>query len=382
MPHISRRHALALGTALLAPAVQAQAPKRQSLALAPAFDPQGRLWLAGLDSAGRLRLSQGTALEQGQLLDVEGDRVAADGESAPRLAWGPDGLLVLSYVRPGAKPYSGDVRLLRSLDGGTRFEPPRTVHADRQPITHRFQAMGFDGQGRLHHLWIDKRDLEAAKAAGQPYRGAAVYRNVSTDGGASFGPDLKLADHSCECCRLALTQRADGGLAVLWRHVFEPNQRDHAFALLDGAAQQPLQRASLDRWALDACPHHGPGLAAAADGGFHACWFGQREGVAAVRYGRLDAQGRPSGPLRVLAQAEHADVISAGARVALVWRAFDGQRTRLQALLSHDDGRHWQALELAQSEHANDHPRLARHGEQLWALWRDTSGIRQVEIHV
>ena len=70
MPHISRRHALALGTALLAPAVQAQAPKRQSLALAPAFDPQGRLWLAGLDSAGRLRLSQGTALEQGQLLDA------------------------------------------------------------------------------------------------------------------------------------------------------------------------------------------------------------------------------------------------------------------------------------------------------------------------
>jgi len=376
---LNRRNALLAGMAgLLAPAWAQKSPRPQ-LATAAAFDPAGQLWLAGLDRTGQLRLRQGIGpLEEGQRLDVGEDRVAADGEATPRLLFGADGLVLLSYVRPGAKPYTGDVRLLRSQDGGARFAAAVTVHQDRQPITHRFQAMALDGAGHLHFAWIDKRDLEAAKAAGRPYRGAAVYRNVSTDGGASFGPDIKLADHACECCRIAFSPAADGRLAALWRHVFEPNERDHAFAWLDGSA--PV-RASLDRWAIDACPHHGPGLAPAADGGWHACWYGQRAGEPAVRLGRLDAQGRPLGSPRALPEAEHADLISAGGRVALVWRQFDGRQTRLQALMSKDDGRRWQALELAQSLHPNDHPRLLRQGEQLWAVWRDTQGVRALEIH-
>ncbi len=376
---LKRRTTLLAGAAgLLAPAWAQKSPRPQ-LATAAAVDPAGQLWLAGLDRAGQLRLRHGTgALEEGQRLDVGEDRVAADGEATPRLLFGADGLVLLSYVRAGLKPYTGDVRLLRSTDGGSHFAPALTVHQDRQPITHRFQAMALDGAGQLHFAWIDKRDLEAAKAAGRPYRGAAVYRNVSTDGGASFGPDIKLADHACECCRIAFSQAADGRLAALWRHVFEPNERDHAFAWLDGSA--PV-RASLDRWALDACPHHGPGLAPAVDGGWHACWYGQRAGEPAVRLGRLDAQGRPLGSPRALPEAEHADLISAGNRVALVWRQFDGHQTRLQALLSKDDGRRWLPLELAQSPHPNDHPRLLRHGEQLWAVWRDTQGLRALEIH-
>ena len=73
-------------------------------------------------------------------------------------------------------------------------------------ITHRFESLALDAQGALHTVWIDKRDLEAAPRVGNKlaYRGAAIYRNVSLDGGATFGPDTKVADHSCECCRIAL----------------------------------------------------------------------------------------------------------------------------------------------------------------------------------
>lgn len=376
---ITRRKTLAWCLYACAAGPGAQAAPAPKLSTAAACDPRGRIWLAGLDPAGQLRLRQGAGpLEEGLRLDVGEDRVAADGEATPRLLFGADGLVLLSYVRAGLKPFTGDVRLLRSLDGGASFAPALTVHQDRQPITHRFQAMAFDGAGQLHVAWIDKRDQQASQAAGRPYRGAAVYRNVSTDGGASFGPELKLADHACECCRIALQPAADGRVAALWRHVFEPNERDHAFAWLDGSA--PV-RASLDRWAIDACPHHGPGLAPAADGGWHACWYGQRAGVPAVRLGRLDTQGRPIGSPRALPEAEHADLVSAGNRVALVWRQFDGQQTRLHALLSQDDGRRWQALELARSPHPNDHPRLLRHGEQLWAVWRDTQGVRALEVH-
>jgi hypothetical protein len=43
------------------------------------------------------------------------------------------------------------------------------------------------------------------------YRGAAVYRNESQDGGRSFGPDINVADHACECCRIALSPLPGGG---------------------------------------------------------------------------------------------------------------------------------------------------------------------------
>ena len=37
--------------------------------------------------------------------------------------------------------------------------------------------------------WIDKRDLEAAKANKAPWRGAGIYAAISLDGGRSFQPN-------------------------------------------------------------------------------------------------------------------------------------------------------------------------------------------------
>jgi hypothetical protein len=368
---------------------------KPALAVGAAFSPAGELWLSGLDEQGRLFVQrsadEGRSWTAPRLLDIAGEKPVADGENRPKIAFGPQATVVISYTRPLAKPYTGEIRMLRSTDGGASFGPPFTVHADRQVITHRFESIAFDARGVLHTVWIDKRDLELSKTAaaqgkptGKPYRGAAIYRNESTDGGTSFGPDLKVADHSCECCRIALSPTPEGGMAALWRHVFEPNERDHGFALLQGAASEPPAapvRASLDRWAVDACPHHGPGLTPAEGGGYHAVWFGLRGGEAAVRYGRLDAQGRPIGAVQALpdAGAEHADVIAAGPELAIVWRSFDGatQSQRLRAWLSSDGGHSFQLRELAATGLNNDHPRLLRHGQQLYALWRT-----QEQIHV
>jgi len=301
---------------------------------------------------------------------------------------GPNGSGKTSLLRAlcGLLPYTGQIRLLRSSDGGRHFAPPVTVHADRQVITHRFETLAFDSAGTLHTLWIDKRDLEANRNAPDPagsesYRGAAIYRNESRDGGLTFGPDIKLADHSCECCRIALVPAPGGGVAALWRHVFEPNERDHAFARIGAgpAAPQPV-RASVDHWKLDGCPHHGPGLAPARDGGWHAVWFGERDGDARVRYGRLAADGTPRGDAQALPDeaAEHADVASAGRQVAIVWRSFDGEATHWRAWVSRDDGAHFESKELGRSSGDNDHPRLAVRGRQIYALWRTHQGV-QVE---
>jgi hypothetical protein len=368
-----------------APAKAARKARAQ-LGVGAALAPDGTLWLVGLGADNRLFVQTSAKTRPvrwsaPRVLDTQGDAISADGENHPKLAFGPQGYAVISYTQPGAKPYTGTIRLLRSTDGGQRFAPPVTVHADRQEITHRFESIAFDAQGVLHTLWLDKRDLELAPKEGKKssYRGAAVYRNTSADGGATFGPDVKLADHSCECCRIALTQGQDGQVRALWRHVFAPNVRDHAFAKLDDAPGAPeVVRATEDDWPIDACPHHGPGLAAAADSGFHAVWFGIRQeggqSVPGVRYGRLQADGSPvAGSVRRLA-----DEPASGARVAVVWRSTDGMATTLKAWLSTDGGQHFHTKILGHAQGDNDHPRLAQQGDRLVVVWRTE---KEVQVH-
>ncbi len=360
-----------------------------------AFGPDGRLWLVGLDAHGALFVqhTQGPGSARwmpARVLDTQGAMpIAADGESRPKIAFGKDGVVVISYTQPTPRPYSGNIRMLRSVDGGQTFSAPFIVHADRQEITHRFDAIAFDGRGALHTLWVDKRDLERApKVNGKStYRGAAIYRNVSLDGGATFGPDIRVADHSCECCRIALAPGMDGTVRAMWRHVFEPNIRDHALVALDteGKTNPTPVRATLDDWRIDACPHHGAALSASAQGGFHTVWFGVRkqgnEDDPAVRYGRLGADGSPDvASVRALPDdmAEHADVLSQGHRVAVVWRSSQGALTRLRAWLSRDSGQTFQLRELGEIKGGNDFPRLAQYGERMVVVWRTA---QEAQIH-
>jgi hypothetical protein len=364
---------------------------RAQLATGAAFAPDGSVWMVGLDAQQQLSLWHSTDLatwSAPRMLETGGDPISADGENRPKIAFGPNGQVVISYTRPLDKPYTGWIRMLRSSDGGANFSAPFTVHHDTQEITHRFESIAFDGAGALHAVWIDKRDL---KAAGKGYVGAAIYQSVSTDGGQTFGPDTKVADNSCECCRIALTQGPDGKLRALWRHVFGASTRDHAFANLSDSAPNRFKRASFDEWNIQACPHHGPGLAradASANPGYHAVWFGIRKekgaDVAAVRYARLAADGQPiASTVRPLpdAQAEHADVVAHGDKVAIVWRSFQGKETSLKAWLSSDGGKSFETRLLATARGNNDHPRLIERDGRMLVVWRTDEQAQMHELH-
>ncbi len=394
--------ALCLGV-LATSAAQAQELKpapharhqRPQLATGAAIAPDGRLWVVGLNGQSQLfvqhtALGDALAWSEPRTLNTGHDPIAADGESRPKIAFGPQGWVVISYTMPLAKPFTGFIRMLRSSDGGQTFSAPFTVHQDRQEITHRFDAIAFDAQGVLHTLWIDKRD-QPPKGSTQKYAGAAIYRNESSDGGLTFGPDTKLADHSCECCRIGLARNPQGQLQATWRHVFDGNTRDHAFASV-GAPANRITRSTHDDWQINACPHHGPGLALHAVGaqtGYHTVWFGirkmqgQGQDQAAVRYARLNARGEPlPETLRVVPdpRAEHADVLADGPRVAVVWRSSEGAVTTLRAWLSSDGGQNFALRTLGQVTGHNDHPRLAQNGSRMVAVWRNTQEIQVHEL--
>jgi hypothetical protein len=343
------------------------------LAASAAFDAEGGLWAASLEGERlvvRRSADFGRSWSAPRTVVGAPERVAAEGDARPKLALGPAGEIYLSWTRPLSKPYTGEIRFARSLDGGRSFSPPFTVHTDRQEITHRFDALAVARDGRVIVVWIDKRDQEAARSRGVAYRGAAVYYAVSDDRGASFRGDFKVAEHSCECCRIALAPLADGSVAALWRHVFAPNLRDHALAVLaaDGRASG-MRRATFDDWRVDACPHHGPSLGVDSAGRLHAVWFTGAAGREGVHYGRLLEHGI-AGERRIGGEsAAHADLATSGARVAIAWKEFDGARSHLRAMVSDDGGESWREVELAATDGASDQPRVLAWRGRFFVFW-------------
>ncbi len=345
-----------------------------------AVDGDGRVWVAYAQPAGnqsQVVLQRSDDGGAGWLSPVRvnaaPEPVAAEGESRPKLALGPGGEIYVSWTSPTSAKFTGDIRFARSLDGGKTWSAPTVVHHDRQLITHRFESLIVDPNGRLWVAWVDKRDLKVAEEAGRPYRGAAIYYAHSDDRGVTWSADRKLADSSCECCRIALAVDQQGRVAAMWRHVFEPNERDHAFALL-GASQPKVERATLDRWRIDACPHHGPSLAFGPDGTRHAVWFSQVDGQGTAFYGQL-AQNGPNAVRKLPAGAAHADVAAAGRNVVVAWKRFDGNVTKIESLVSSDAGQSFAPGPSLQTAGDSDQPRLVQTGQRILLVWRNADGI-------
>lgn len=343
------------------------APKRP-LAVNVAFDGVGRLWRAEVRNGSvwlSLSINKGQSWNPPLRVNATPENIAAEGENRPKLAFSGQQIYV-SWTQSLAKPYTGHVRFARSLDGGKSFSEPITINDNHELISHRFDALAVDGAGRVHLAWLDKRD-----AKDKSYAGAALYHAVSEDGGASFSANRLLAAHSCECCRVVMALDRDGTPLVLWRHIFGRNTRDHGLLKLD--AQSALVRVSFDDWQVDACPHHGPALAVAADGTRHLAWYNNAPQRHGLFYARMTPDGQLGTPLAFGnddAQAAHPSVAVAGSRVVLAWKEFDGERSHVFSLVSNDGGKTFaSARRIASSAGASDHPLLVSDGAVVYVSW-------------
>lgn len=378
--HVLLLAVLTCGAAGAASQPPAPTPAPAGLGTSAAVDPDGRLWIAYIEASGANANVLVRRYEEGSWqapVRVTGrpEPVSAEGENRPKLAFGPRGEIYVTWTSPTSANYTGDIHFARSIDGAKTWSAPIVVHQDRQLITHRFDSLLVDGEGRVWVAWVDKRDLQAAAATRPGYAGAAIYYAWSDDRGASWHGDFKLADHSCECCRIALARDAQGRAAAMWRHVFPPNERDHAFARLDPQREPPsITRVTFDRWRIDACPHHGPSLAFTPEGARHAVWFDQVRSEGRVFYGRLGEAG-PEGVQALPPGANHADIASMGSTVAVAWKRFDGSATQVESWISRDGGRHFLAGPTLQSAGNSDQPRLVGTPQNILLVWRRDDGV-------
>lgn len=356
--------------------------QKSALAISVALDATGGLWRVSVkDDFVLVDVSYdlGKSFSKPITVNAQAQNVAANGEARPKIAIGPEGNIYLTWTEALKTPFSGYIWFARSINAGKTFEKPIIVHQDRAEITHRFDALNVAPNGNITVIWVDKRDLIAAKAAGKVYDGAAIYYAVSSNKGATFNPELKLADSSCECCRIAMTNKPDGTVVAMWRHVFEGHERDHMLAEVPATATSlpVMQRATFGHWQIDGCPHQGAALASGGAGqdwwGYHMAYFDGKDVKPGLYYSRMDGVAWASSPPKQFGnhqyQAGHPAILSLGDNVWLVWREVEAKNNKIFGMFSSDGGKIWQEAKLLISVVGKmDYPQLIAQGDQVYLI--------------
>jgi hypothetical protein len=348
---------------------------KPQIGISVSSDVKGKIWLARVEN-GHVLVTRsndgGLQFEPPVTVNPEAESIISEGESRPKIQVVADRVYV-SWTQNLSKPFSGSIRFSVSRDGGKSFEAPRTINDDgATSIPHAFDTLLLDPSGKITLLWLDKRESAARQKKGESFIGTSVFYATSEDEGRTFGPNQKLADNSCECCRLALAVDQQGTPLAMWRHVFGKNTRDFAFARLDG--KNAIHRVAEDEWSLDACPHRGGALAADNQNQVHAVWFTQGKKRQGLFYRRLNANGKPlSEPMgfgNKNAQAGHPAILIQEANVHLSWREFDGKETHVMHMRSVDYGANWSLpAKLASTPGAADYPQLLQVKDQAKLFW-------------
>lgn len=323
------------------------------------------LWLAW-SAGGRVSVARsddgGASFAPAVIVSGAPATIDDGGEARPKVFADPHGRVLVTWTTRRDKAYVGTVWLARSTDGGRSFSAPKALSDDA--TSQRFETLGFTADGKIAALWVDKR-------RGRNYAGAALVATWSDDGGATFGPNQVVAEHSCECCRMGVAAGPDG-LVVTWRQIFDGGLRDHAAATITPQGMGPVRRVAVDHWKVDACPHHGPALAVDGDGAWQVAWYtdgSARQGLFHARF----KDGVFSAPMALGNadnQPSHPSILASGGVVWLAWKEFDGERSTIMAQSSTDGGVTWAAARIvAETKDSSDHPLLVMVGGQPRLSW-------------
>lgn len=354
------------------------------------MDSSGRLWvtfvhdnnvyIAHSDTLGR-------SFSDPVQVNHQQESIEFNGENRPKILIADDGTILLSWTLKTSNRFTGEIRFTRSRSGGKKFEPVRTINDDNLFTGHRFESLFLTESQHLYVTWIDKRDLETSKMSNIAYSGAAIYYAVSDDLGASWSPNYRVAHNSCECCRIATASRGESDVAILWRHIFEDSIRDHAISTINPTGKQiPIDRATVDNWQINACPHHGPAMTGTSnDDEFHMAWFSNgtsNQGINYAKYSFNEQVSYNKAQIDARPGAGHPDLANIAGALHLVWKGFDGERTELLHQVSYDGGANWTPRRLLYTTTENsDYPLLVSFKKKVYLSWHsDEHGYRFDEL--
>lgn len=342
----------------------------------PAFDRKGTLWVAY--SVGKTVYAAHSSdggksfSDPATVVTIADGVIDAHGDARPKVIPLDNGDVLVGYATRPDKQMIGTIFIARSTDGGKTFSAPQALLTEGGQ---RFETLVVNPKGRIFAGWLDKTHALKAKAEGKEFEGSGVAFAVSDDHGATFKGKNILMDHACECCRMSSALDRDGLPVFAWRQISEGSIRDHYAAKLSAdGAKLTGGRVSNDDWAINSCPHHGPGLAVDANGVWHVAWFTKGKNRQGLFYASSADGGKSfSTPEKFGDDAKapgHPIVIATKGRLYRIWKEFDGTTTTIPMQTSRDGGKSWSAPKVvAETADASDHPELLADRKTAYLSW-------------
>lgn len=261
---------------VLGPKVTTDRKVRSVVGPSVRIDDKGQISLAWVEEEKETRSVLYSRIENvkgpiGEVVRVNGQsEVPYSRQEAPALiSSGGDLLITWALTHPKVtpdKPFSNDLRLSRSTDGGKTFQPSVLVNDDQQVIGHSFDSIHVAPDGVVHMAWIDGR--EGKKESG-------TFATRSTDHGRTVEKNLKVDENTCVCCRTSMTSSPDGTLYVAWRKILPGDLRETVVARSTdggGTFTAPVI-VGHDRWVFPGCPHRPASVGTDRQGRLYVVWY-------------------------------------------------------------------------------------------------------------
>lgn len=180
-----------------------------------------------------------------------------------------------------------DLVIGRSLNGGQSFDKPVRVNDNKTPSFHGFASIAAGKDGNVYVAWLDGREAPETQGTFD------IYLARSTDRGATFGQNMRVARSACPCCRPYVTVGNNGEVFIAWRKVFPGSVRDFAVSVSKDNGKtfaQPV-RVAEDGWEIHGCPEAGASLLVTKDQLYIAWMTGGKDNHPRIRMSWSDDDG-------------------------------------------------------------------------------------------
>ena len=249
-------------------------------------------------------------------VNSESEAVSSHGENGPQLRVG---LGIEIYT---AWEANRDIKFSRSMSFGRNFLPSLRVNDDEGDHSQSFFTMEVGPRGVIYIAWLDGRDRKSNRPGT-----SSLYIAKSTDRGATFSKNIKVAGDICPCCRPAITFGESGEVFISWRHVYDNHERIIVVASSRDKGEtwgEPV-KVTATGWKINGCAHAGPSIRF-VNGRLVVVWYTAAEGRASVKMAQSFDKGKTFSP----AQDIQGEVLDPGhpyiaASKDEIWVIFQGR---------------------------------------------------------
>ncbi len=288
--------------------------------------------------------------------------------------------LKLDASSPGAYHVATAV----SNDGGATWSPPVQLNDDSAAAEHGFVEL-FAWRDEIGALWLDGRELaEWSFDAPDKLLGTSLRVARLDASGAVVSREI-VDELVCDCCQPDQAMTSSGPV-VAYRDRTPEELRDIVVRRFAKDQWQDPVAAGADGWHIEGCPVNGPKIAAAGER-VGVAWFTAPDGAPRVRFAWSTDGGASFAPALELDGAGSFGQVGLlldqdGTAVVSWWRTARGGGTDLALRTVAADGTLGALHVVAHSAEAQpvDVPQLAAVGDELLVAWTSLDGDGTVHV--